>query len=327
MARKQNLPTHLGSAFTVTVAKANGIGRGRLRGSDLSRPFHGVRIQTDAIDDPDTVETEDPYDRQRLFRVMRAREYEPRLHPGHCFSRQTAASVWGGPLPLEFDPWGRPLDFAHLDLHVCALGPAPLPRAAGVAGHRTLSSLMTVREHEGLRVSSPASTWASLGSLWVPDLIALGDYFCRRWREGHGRPHAGREPLATVADLKAAADAGRRRGASRLREALEWIREDSWSPRESLVRYVLVSAGLPEPELNVDLFDEHGRFLGCVDMAYREKRVAIEYLGMLHGESWARDVERIAALRSAGWIVIEVTSSLLKNRAELVRRVAAALGR
>ncbi|QDZ16386.1 DUF559 domain-containing protein [Humibacter ginsenosidimutans] len=93
------------------------------------------------------------------------------------------------------------------------------------------------------------------------------------------------------------------------------------------MRFELVCAGLPEPELNVDVFDAAGRFLGCVDMLYREERVVIEYLGMLHGASWARDVERLAALRAAGWTVIEVTAPLLSDTVELVRRVRVALGR
>ncbi|HWS50155.1 MAG TPA: DUF559 domain-containing protein [Microbacterium sp.] len=325
MGKKQPLPADLGSAFDVAHAKRWGVGAGRLRGGDLARPFHGVRIRADAAAAGGPA-TSDPYEQQRHSRVIRAREYAPRLHPGHCFSHQTAASAWGAPLPLERDADGRPLDSAHLELHICAVAPAPQPRAAGVTGHRSLASLTTVREHEGLRLSSPASTWASLGILPLADLIALGDYFCRQWREGRGRPSPGRLPLATIDELAAAVDAGRRRGAGRLRKALPLIREDSWSPRESLVRFILVSAGLPEPELNVDLSDQRGRFLGCVDMVYRTERVVIEYLGMLHGESWARDVERIAALRAAGWTVIEVTSTLVRNPAELVRRVGRALG-
>ncbi|MGM7698905.1 hypothetical protein [Microbacterium sp. A84] len=118
-----------------------------------------------------------------------------------------------------------------------------------------------------------------LGTLPVIDLVALGDYFCRQWRAGYGRPNAGRAPLAT------------------------------------------------RDELNIDVFDESGLFLGCVDMVYPGEKVAIEYLGMLHGESWAQDVERLAALRAAGWTVIEATGPLLKRPAELVRRVSAALGR
>lgn len=323
MTQSDPLPDDVNDAFPVWLARAHGVSRGRLRASDLESPFYGVRLRGDAIEPVD--EVDDPYERQRRLRVARARQYTPRLHTGHFFSHETAASIWGAPLPLAFTSTGEVAGIANLDLHVSALGHVPFPRTSGVKGHRTLQRLTEVREHDGLRVSSPAATWASLGALPLFDLIALGDYFCRRWRPGYGRPSVGREPLATIDGLRDLVEAGRRHGAARLREALGAIREDSWSPRESRVRCILVAAGLPEPDLNVDIFDERGSFLGCVDMVYPVQRVAVEYLGMLHGERWAQDVERLAALRAAGWTVIEVTSALLKHPETLVDRVRAAL--
>ncbi|WP_460799699.1 hypothetical protein [Microbacterium sp. GXF0217] len=55
--------------------------------------------------------------------------------------------------------------------------------------------------------------------------------------------------------------------------------------------------------------------------------MAIEYHGRLHSTSYAADVERIAALRAAGWIVIEVTSELFTKSAELIERIHQALSR
>ncbi|WP_460799698.1 hypothetical protein [Microbacterium sp. GXF0217] len=69
--------------------------------------------------------------------------------------------------------------------------------------------------------------------------------------------------------LRATVAARRRTGIQNLREAVELMREDSWSPRESKIRVRIVRAGLPEPPLNQDVFEDHGRFLGCVDLAYR----------------------------------------------------------
>lgn len=321
----EKLPDDLGASFAVWHARAHGISRARLRGTDLRAPFHGVRVKDAADPAPAASEDLGPYDQQRRDRIARVRDYAPRLHLGHFFSHESAAAIWGAPLPLELDAQGRPADAATLALHVCARGHVPLPRAAGVTRHRTLDRLTEVVEHEGLRVSSPAATWASLGRLGTLHLVALGDYFCRQWRPGVGRRDVDRPPLATIDQLRDALGAGRRRGAERLRTAVELIREDAWSPRESHVRYVLVHAGLPEPELNVDLFDSGGRFLGCVDMVYRAARVVVEYHGLQHGAQWARDVERAAALRAAGWVVIEVTSPLLNDPTRLVGRVAAAL--
>lgn len=321
------LPDGFDGNFSVAVARLHGVSRGRLKGSDLQAPFHGMRAPREGGDASalSRKEADDPFERQRRSRIARADLYAARLHTGHFFSHHTAASIWEAPLPLEFDERGNISDGEDLDLHVSASGAIPFPRARGIVGHRTLASLTSIRTHDGLRVTSPASTWVALGTLPLIDLIAAGDYFCRTWRSGYGRPEAGRPALATIPELQAALEAGRRRGAERLRTALESVREDSWSPRETRVRCILVFAGLPEPQLNIDVFDDRGRFLACVDMAYLAERVAIEYLGMLHGHRWAQDVERIAALRAAGWTVIEVTSPLLHKPAELVRRVAAAL--
>ncbi|WP_431075460.1 endonuclease domain-containing protein [Microbacterium phyllosphaerae] len=325
MTPRDDLPDEfIGTGFSVHIARLHGVSRSRLRGVDLEAPFFGVRAPARSV--PTFDDVEDPYERQRRARVHRAHAYAPRLHTGHFFSHHTAASVWGAPLPLEFAEDDTITGYSDLHLHVSAAGHTPFPRAAGTVGHRTLASMTEVTVHDGLRVTSPAATWASLGGLPLFDIVAIGDHMCRVWRDGRGRPTPGRTPLSTREGLRTMLDAGRRRGAARLRDALELVREDSWSPRETRVRCILVAGGLPEPELNVDLYDEAGRFLACVDMAYREARVIIEYLGMLHGERWAADVERLARLRAAGWVVIEVTSPLLRRRTELVRRVSEALG-
>ncbi len=210
-------------------------------------------------------------------------------------------------------------------MHVSVFGSAPLPRVAGVTAHRARTATTSLRELDGLPLASPASTWASLGTLPLHDLVALGDYFCRVWRPGVGRRKVDRAPLATIAQLRAAVAAGRRVGNPRLRQALDLIREDSWSPRETHVRLLLTGSGLPEPALNLDVFDDRGRFLACLDLAYPDQKVAIEYHGILHADSYARDVERMAALRAAGWTVIEVTAELLASPGTIIARVRAAL--
>ncbi|NKF31500.1 hypothetical protein HER21_34230, partial [Pseudomonas sp. BGM005] len=113
------------------------------------------------------------------------------------------------------------------------------------------------------------------------DLVALGDHFCRVWRDGFGRPDVGRRPLSTRDELGAMLSAGRRTGIRHLRQALELIREDSWSPLESAIRCHLVMAGLPEPRLNHDVYDAEGRFVACVDLAYPGKKIAVEYQSLL----------------------------------------------
>lgn len=313
--RPRRLPDALGSSFAVRDAQALGVSAGRLRGADLLRPYSGLRTRRSGS----TPERdEDPFAAQRRIRVEHALAYAPRLRPGQYFSHETAAALWGGPLPIARED-------ATVGVHVSTLGDGPLVRAAGVVRHRGDPRLVRVRTDLGLPVASPASTWTQMGHLPFFALVALGDHFCRAWRPGVGRPHVGKPQLATVAELRANIGAGRRLGGPMLREAIEWIREDSWSPRESELRCLIVAAGLPEPQLNVDLFDGAG-FLGCVDLVYPARKVAIEYLGRVHANSWGADVERLARLRAAGWTVIEVTAELLADPAELLGRIRRALG-
>lgn len=322
MRSPRPLPTDLGPHFSVVAARAAGVNEGRLRRGDLARPFHGIRADP-AEADP-IVRT--PYERQAAERLLRAAHYAPRLRPGQFLSHETAAAILGGPLPLE-TVGGRAVDGRSLPVHVSTIGTGPLVRTAGVTAHRADPRVARVVRIDDLSVGDPATTWAQLGHWNVSDLVALGDYFCRVWRPGPGRPDAGRPPLATTRDLSAQLVHGRRRGIRRLRAALDLIREDSWSPRESALRCLIVMAGMPEPLLNQDVYDEAGRFVGCVDLAYPDVRTAIEYHGIMHSAQYAADVERSAALRAAGWDVIEVTNDLFHRSDELLSRIRRSLRR
>lgn len=135
--------------------------------------------------------------------------------------------------------------------------------------------------------------------------------------------------LATVRQLEAAVAAGRRVGSPALRRALPRVRTRSASRTETRCRLILVDGGLPEPELNHDVYDDAGRFIACVDLAYPARRVAIEYEGEHHlrdAEQWAKDIARYEALAAAGWFVIRVTKAdVFAARSDLVRRVRTAL--
>lgn len=148
--RGRPLPDALGESFRVADALAAGVGRGRLRGRDLERPFHGIRSLPAAPPAPGL----SPYERRRAEVVSRARAYQPRLRDDQFLSHQTAAVLWGAPVPL-----------ADASIHVCVLGRGNLPDRAGVVGHRVRERMATLHEHDGLPLSSPATTRAMLGAL------------------------------------------------------------------------------------------------------------------------------------------------------------------
>ncbi|WP_167132045.1 hypothetical protein [Paramicrobacterium chengjingii] len=302
------LPTALGTHFSVAAAADRGVKQGRLRAADLETPFYGVRMLARDVSDDDEPGLEE---------IMRrhAHAYAPRMREVDFLSHCTAAAVHGAPLPFVTDP----------RVHVSTVRPARAPRTRGVIGH-SASPTVPVVVVSGLRVSDPAATWATLGeSLDVPWLVAVGDYFCRIWRDGYGRPNAGRQSLATPLQLADAVNSCRRVGAAKLRKALHFVRCDSWSPRESLTRHLLVTNGLPEPVLNNDFFDENGGHLACLDMAYPKYKVAVEYQGRVHGVQYSRDIERIERLRADGWIIVQVSSELFNEPGVLIRRVHDAL--
>jgi very-short-patch-repair endonuclease len=90
-----------------------------------------------------------------------------------------------------------------------------------------------------------------------------------------------------------------------------------------------VDAGLPEPVLDHDVYDGAGVFVGCVDLAYPELRIAIEHEGDHHRldtRQWNRDIAKHDRLAELGWRVIRVTKSMLfEDPGLLVSRVRSAL--
>lgn len=310
MRTPSSLPAELGTAFTVTDAREFAIGPGRLRGADLAAPFRGVRMRGDACD-PGL----DPFARALQHELQLIGALALRDQPSQFFSHRSAALIWGAPMPHAPLP----------ELHLSSFAPLRAPRVAGVRGHCLERARFRVDRHDGMCLTSPATTWVTLGHLPLAQLVAAGDYFVRVYRAGHGRKDVGKPPLATWEELRAAIDLGRWPGAHRLRQALALIREDSWSPRESVVRVVLARAGLPEPELNRDVFDRNGAFLACVDLGFLEFKVAVEYHGQVHADRYAEDVERVERLRADGWIVIQVTRTLARDPQLLAQRVAQAL--
>jgi hypothetical protein len=155
---------------------------------------------------------------------------------------------------------------------------------------------------------------------------------------GRTRPAATATPLldallhatrGTVADVLAIADARPgARGVRRLRSVLDMVDGGAESPRETRLRLLLVTAGLPRPETQIEFRDRRGRVRVRVDMGWREWKVAVEYDGVQHWtdprqRSW--DIERIALLEASGWTVIRVSAEMLARPDSIVYRVAAKL--
>lgn len=261
-----------------------------------------------------------------------AHEYALRMPEHEFFSHQTAALLWRAPLPPNAGMSRSGGDVREL-LHVSVLAPHRLPRGAGVRGHEAqpATSRVVIHPESGLRVASPATTWAMLGAvLRHPyDVIAVGDHMIRVPRMPGGFPKTLPPALAAPAHLEAALMSGRRVGKPALRAALPRLRTGSSSRPETWMRVTIVDGGLPEPEIDVDVYAPDGRFIGCVDGAYIDLKIALEYEGDHHRTdpvTWNRDIQKHDDLVAHGWRVIRVTREMLfVHPEELVRRVTHAI--
>lgn len=93
---------------------------------------------------------------------------------------------------------------------------------------------------------------------------------------------------------------------------------ESWLEREALA--VIAAAGLPAPVVQRRIA-RRGRFIGRVDLAYEQERVAIELMG--HRDHSSRpqleaDTRRATDLQLSGWLVIQVTYDQLVSDPESV---------
>lgn len=179
--------------------------------------------------------------------------------------------------------------------------------------HRFTGEL-AARVLRGMPILDPSRTFIDCGTvLSYPRMLAAGDWLCAK---GFTDP-------VSLAELCAASHLD---GVQRARSVVRWIRPGAESVRESMTRWHLVARGLPEPEINTDIVDSHGTFLGRGDMPYPSYKVLVEYDGWYHERDAIqrdRDVLRREALERAGWLVVIITSSDSGER--IASRVFAAL--
>jgi hypothetical protein len=101
------------------------------------------------------------------------------------------------------------------------------------------------------------------------------------------------------------------------------------SPQETLARLILLEAGLPVPQTQIEVYNAYGEFVARVDLGYEDVRVGIEYDGPQHWTDPAvrqRDIDKQVELADLRWRMVRVSRDLLKyRRATYVHRVAAAL--
>ncbi|WP_158590121.1 endonuclease domain-containing protein [Amnibacterium setariae] len=282
--------------FHVRDAAARGLTAKQLRGARLAAPFRGVRTAG------------------RLDGVLdRTRTCAVKMHPAAFFSHVTAALLGGIWLPsaLERSPF----------LHVSVPTGVRAPRDHLVKGHQLVPRPGQVRLHLGVRVADEIETWCQLAQiLGLEDLVVAGESLLAKNRRRPRRLH----------ELESAVAVGGRPRQQLLNRALPLLREGVRSAMETRLRRLLVQAGLPEPAINREIFDEAGLRVGECDLVFVAQRVVVEYEGRQHFDEQAMrdDILKYERLQDLGWRVVRVTKDDLQLRpAETVERVRAALAR
>lgn len=285
-----NLPP---SGFSTAQAARAGVTRARTRAADLDTPYARTRVVRSA-----------PFgivERSALVLSL--------IRPGAFVCGPTAAALHGIPLPSV----SRAAVERRLDVAVPPTCRAP--RIRGVRGRALTVRFDEIDLRHGVPATTPERTWCDLASeLGLAALVAAGDHLLYR-----------RDPLTTVAVLAEHVErSAGRRGHRRLVAALPLLSDAAESPKESELRVLVVQAGLPAPEVNVDIFNERGRFVARVDLLLRDARIVLEYEGDHHRvdrAQWQRDLARVGDLESLGYAVIRVTAADLASPSSLIARI------
>ena len=262
--------------FTLEQARLAGVTKRMLDGQRFREVTRGVHERAGR---------ELPDDRDETERILTGRRLEALrlVHPDAVGGCASAAQLYHLPVPRQ------PV------LHV--VGPAQI-RRPGIRAHRRRDVPTCIRY--GLPVTTPARTFLDLAAeICARDLLAVGDAIV-----GTG--------LLSLTELIDAVDvAGACRGVCSARQVAALVRPGSLSAMESRTRHVIVTAGLPEPELNVDVYDSYGGWIARPDLVYVDARIALEYDGDHHRTDraqWASDILRRQNLEDEGWVFRIVTA-------------------
>lgn len=313
------LPPQLqGRTFTRSDAIAFGVPDHRLRARDIVRVCAGVYRHEDPGTDPHPSSRTGPaklseHDLEEMMRALCMKS--PSLWASHT----TAARLYGLTIPGP----------SSSRVHLTALHHRSSPVLdVQLTLHRARRLPEDLREIRGVRRSSPERLLVELSScVSLTDQVIIGDQLVRqpyRRFEGRTEPWTSMERLhRTMASLRG------RRGVGRAREALSQIRVGSDSPPETLMRLMIIGAGLPEPELQIRT-DPHDPHSPAGDAGYRQEKIVIQYEGEHHfsPEQQAEDQWRNAHFEAQGWTVVLVNRVDLRDGFRtLIRRLKTLLSR
>jgi len=255
----------------------------------------------------------DEWERRRVEYIARAHAVM-KAYPdkGAILYGSTALQVMGVALPTRLQDWDT--------CHIIVPKGVTRPVRRGVVAHRSLYPLRPWGQAFGLPILNPVEHWLQLPGPSLDEMVEVGDGFLRR-----------RQPLLTFDDMALAVSACTGRpGIAIAHKAMKWVRPGTDSMYETVTRLLLIHAGLPEPQINLEVFCPSRRMTFHLDMGYEKEKLGVEYDGQVHVGSRDQmdiDANRRRILQDEGWMVISVTAAQLRTPEHIVRSVASALSR
>ena len=233
----------------------------------------------------------------RTFAVTRV------LLPGAVACGRSAATVWG----VELTDPDAPVEcVVPRDAHHGAV--------AGVHLQRTKLPAELISTRRDIPVTSPMRTALDLARIRpLDDAVVALDRFLA-------------PGLVFLTEVRAAAANVTGRDCRHVQHVAELADGLAGSPQETRLRLLIDRSDLPRPVAQHTVRIE-GRWVGRVDFAWPEHKLALEYEGLWHGahQQVARDRRRLNGLTRAGWRVIFVTAADLHDPVRLLARLAEAL--
>lgn len=228
----------------------------------------------------------------------------PVLPPDAVFSHLTAAALMSTPVEHRWP------------MSITVPPGAYRPRRRRVNTHVRDLTEDDVVQHRDVPITTGAQTWLDLAPLLPPgELVAVGDAL---FRAGH----------LDAARLGARLErAGGKRGIVVARDLAPLLTPLAASRPESLVRYAVVSGGLPEPQVQIPILDRWGNEVAHADLGWERWKVALEYEGRQHADrdQFGRDIDRYSLMAADGWLVLRFAGWHLGRLDTVVDRAARAL--
>jgi hypothetical protein len=292
-------PLPLDLPFTAAMAATLGVSHSQLRRllarGLVRRVCRGAYAVSQAPDDLD----------------LRARALSLVVSPSAVITDRTAAWLHGvDVLPRSALTVSPPISVFQR--------PGTRSRRDGVISGERMLLPRDIVEIGGLAVTSPLRTALDLGRLlWRYDALGVLDQFCRRG--------------VTVEELEAEVERFKgMRGVVQLRFLVPLADPRAESLAEGALRLHWLDAGLPKPELQWWVYDEHGVALFRLDLALPEVLFAAEYDG---AEFHSSDRDRAYDLGRRTWLAdcrcwlieVFVKDDLYRLHADPARRLQAGL--